>query len=274
MKKTILLMAALSLVALQACKEEKDTPVLNVVDSGTCGAQGSNLTWTLKNDGTLTIAGNGAMENYDDETEPSWTDYLEYISTVVIQDGVTGIGESAFSGCTSLTSITIPGSVMNIGEYAFYGCSFTSVSIPENVTNIEAGVFIFCSDLTSVTIPEGVTSIGREAFYYCTSLASITIPGSVMNIGKSAFSSCSSLTSVTISEGVESIEGGAFYNCTGLTRIAVKAPIPPAIDTNELWGSFGGVDTFVPVYVPASSIEAYRNGEWGQYFNNIQPISY
>ena len=308
MKKTILLMAALGLVALQACKEE-DTPAANVVDSGTCGAQGSNLIWTLEGDGTLTISGRGTMEDYEitglegfgpdedpsDYTKAPWADYREYISSVVIQEGVTSIGNRAFGGC-GLTSVTISNTVMSIGKEAFYEAGLTSINIPpsvtsigenafmssdltsvalsEGLTNIGAGAFCYCSELASITIPESVTSIGEYAFNGCSSLTSVSIPESVTNIEAGVFIFCSGLTSVTIPEGVESIGSEAFRDCTSLTRIAVKAPIPPAIDSNEYSGSFGGVDTFVPVYVPASSVNAYRNSEWGQVFNNIQPISY
>lgn len=273
MKKTILLMAAIGLVALQACKEEENAPAANVVDSGTCGAQGSNLTWTLEGDGTLTISGRGTMEDYD-ETDPSWVDYQDYISAVVIQDGVTSIGNEAFFNYMDLTSVTISNSVKSIGESAFWQCGLTSVVIPEGVTDIKAGAFCYCNELTSITLPESVTNIGEYAFNGCSSLTSVSIPESVTNIEAGVFIFCSGLTSVTIPEGVESIGSEAFRDCTSLTRIAVKAPIPPAIDSNEYSGSFGGVDTFVPVYVPANSVNAYRNSEWGQVFNNIQPISY
>ncbi len=272
----MLFMAALSLVALQACQKEEDTPVTNVVETGTCGAQGSNLTWTLNADGTLTIRGKGAMEDYDydGETEPPWTDYRGYISTVVIQDGVTSIGNYAFFNYWDLTSVTIPNTVTSIGESAFWQCDLTSVTIPEGVTSIGAGAFCYCGELTSITFPNSVTNIGEYAFNGCSNLTAITIPESVTNIEEGVFIFCSRLTSITIPEGVASIGSDAFRDCTSLTRIAVKAPIPPAIDSGEFGGSFSGVDTFVPVYVPANSINAYQNSAWGQYFNNIQPISY
>lgn len=267
-------MAALGLVALQACQKEEDTPVTNVVEIGTCGAQGSNLTWTLDTDGTLTIKGKGAMEDFDGETEPPWIDYQDYISIVVIQDGVTSIGDDAFFQC-GLTSVTIPESVTSIGEDAFFNClGLTSMDIPEGVTNIGAGAFCYCGELTSITFPNSVTNIGEYAFNGCSNLTSITIPEGVTNIEAGVFIFCSGLTSITIPEGVASIGSEAFRDCKSLTRIAVKAPIPPAIDSGEFGGSFSGVDTFVPVYVPANSINAYQNSAWGQYFNNIQPISY
>ena len=122
-----------------------------------------------------------------------------------IPEGVTSIGNGAFSYCTSLTSITIGDSVTSIGDRAFEGCgSLTSITIPNSVTSIGDGAFWECTSLTSITIGDSVTSIGEAAFYYCTSLTSITIPEGVTSIGDRAFYWCISLTSITIPEAFHS----------------------------------------------------------------------
>ena len=109
------------------------------------------------------------------------------------------IDQSAFSGCSSLASVTIPSSVERIGHSAFSGCyNLAGITIPDGVTSIGNGAFHGCSKLTSVTIPDSVTSIGDWAFYDCTSLTSVTIPDSVTSIGKGAFSGCSGLREITI----------------------------------------------------------------------------
>ena len=124
---------------------------------------------------------------------------------VAIPDGVTSIGDRAFSGCSGLTRVTIPNGVTSIGFGAFEDCSsLTSVTIPDSVTNIGEWAFSCCSGLTSVTIPDGVTSIGFCAFEDCSALTSVTIPNSVTNIGERAFRDCTGLTNVTIPSGVTS----------------------------------------------------------------------
>ena len=186
--------------------------------SGTCG---NNLTWTLADNGTLTISGTGDMWNWGYNGAP-WYSSRAYIVNVVVESGVTRIGGGAFYRCESLTSITIPEGVTSIGDIAFRYCiSLTSITIPEGVTSIGNGAFCYCHSLTSITIPEGVTSIGDEAFYSCHNLTSITIPDSVTSIGYSAFCYCESLTSITIPEGVTSIGYGAFYYCESLTSITI-----------------------------------------------------
>ena len=186
-------------------------------ETATSGTTG-DCTWTL--DGTvLTISGNGKMYNYAYLDKSPWrTDITE----VIIKDGVTSIGSSAFDGCSSLTSVTIPDSVTSIGGSAFYGCSsLTSVKIPNGVTIIESYTFHGCSSFTSITIPDSVTSIGYSAFYGCSNLTSITIPDSITSIGRYAFEGCSSLASTTIPNSVKSIGNGAFWDCSSLKDVYI-----------------------------------------------------
>ncbi len=135
---------------------------------------------------------------------------------------VTSIGDSAFYGCSDLTSISIPNSVTSIGSSAFRECSgLTSVSIPNSVTSIGNIAFSGCRGLTSITIPNSVTSIGYSAFYDCSGLTSITIPNNVTSIASNTFSGCRSLTSVTIPYGVGFIGNYAFFDCRSLTSITI-----------------------------------------------------
>ncbi|MDY5301162.1 MAG: leucine-rich repeat protein [Prevotella sp.] len=115
------------------------------------------------------------------------------------------------------TNYTIPNSVTTIGDWAFVGCdSLTSINIPNSVTTIGKGAFSGCSSLTSINIPNSVTTIGDWAFAGCNSLTSINIPNSVTTIGKCAFWWCDSLTNINIPNSVTTIEDGAFCGCENL----------------------------------------------------------
>ena len=221
----------------------------DIVDSGTCGAEGdgSNLTWTLDREGVLTISGSGDMYDYGLSDAP-WYGIRSRVKSAVIADGVTSIGYKAFDDCTSLTSVTIPDSVTSIGDSAFSGCtSLTSVTIPDSVTSIGDSAFSGCTSLTSVTIPDSVTSIGDWAFSYCTSLTSVTLPDSVTRIGERAFYYCTSLTSVTIPDSVTSIGNGAFKGCTSLTSVTIPGSV-----TRIGVGAFASCTSLTSVTIPDS----------------------
>ena len=135
---------------------------------------------------------------------------------------VTSIG-SAFSYCSTLTSVKIPKSVTNIGNKAFYYChSLTSLTIPNNVTKIGEEAFFNCYELTSLTIGNSVTDIGAYAFYNCNKLTSISIPNSVKTIGTAAFEKCSKLTSIDIGCGINRIMEGAFNECYNIDKVIIR----------------------------------------------------
>ena len=138
-----------------------------------------------------------------------------------IPDGITRIGNDAFSGCFKLTSVTIPNSVTSIGFYAFSGCiGLTNIIIPDSVTSFDLA-FMGCSGLTSVTIPNGITNIGHATFAECSALTSVTIPDSVTSIDTAAFSGCSGLTSITIPNSVTDIGNESFYGCSKLENMTI-----------------------------------------------------
>ena len=194
--------------------------------------------------------------------------------------GTRGIGGSAFSGCSGLTSITIPVSVTSIGASAFYNCSgLTSMTIPSSVTSIEASAFYGCSGLTSVTIPSSVTNIGSSAFYNCNGLTSMTIPNSETSIGSYAFYGCSglrevtvpqyvcnngmsgvfsssyqSITNVVIAEGTTSIGASAFYNCSRLTSVTIPSSVT-SIGASAFYNCSGLTSVTIPSSV--TSIGSY-----------------
>ncbi len=199
-----------------------------------------------------------------------------------IPSSVTSIATHAFSGCASLTSVTISTSVTSIESAAFRFCTgLTTVTIPNSVTNIGGGAFYGCTRLTAITvdednstygsmdgvlvdksrtkliqfppgktgnhtIPSSVTNIESFAFYGCT-LTGITIPGSVTSIENYAFAYCSSLSTVTISSGLKNIRDGAFAYCNILTHVT----IPDTVDAIEQF-AFADCTNLMSLLIPNS----------------------
>ena len=191
------------------------------------------------------------------------------LTSISIPQGVTTLGLRAFCGCTSLTSISLPQSVTTIGNSVFQNCtSLTSISLPQSVTTIGNLVFQSCSILTRICIPQGVTTLSLYSLNYCTSLTSISIPQSVTTIDYS-FRYCYSLTSISIPQGVTTISANAFQDCISMAIYRFFATTPPTIQSN----TFSSIPSDCIIYVPAESVEAYKNANyWRNQASKIQPM--
>ena len=262
---------------------------------------GDGLTYSFdKSSNTLTISktgeGTGKMYDYDSNAsgQPTWSDHYQTdVHTVIIEDGVTSIGDCAFFSCILLSSVSIPSSVTSIGNKAFYCCfKLTSIEIPENVVSIGSEAFEQCG-IASIVIPNSVTSIGSEAFRSCENLTSVSIPNSMTSIEYGLFQLCSGLTSVIIGDGVASIGSQAFYGCSSLTTVMIgnsvtsigsfvfcncsnltdvycSAEVVPGTKSNAFSGS--PIET-ASLHVPEASIDAYKTTAPWNGFGNILALS-
>ena len=210
-------------------------------NSGICG---DSLTWFYdENTSTLTISGEGAMYDYPyDDSE--WYDLKSEIVNVIIEDGVTSIGSSAFELFVNLKSITIPESVTVIGAYAFGECdSITKIVLHEGVTKIGDGAFANCDYLDTVVIPGTVTEFGDYVFAHCDRLANVTLCDGLTDIGLDTFAHCTSLTDIVIPEGVTSLRGENFAGCVNLKSITFPVSV-----TSIGYGVFGDCVNLQDVY--------------------------
>lgn len=211
------------------------------VDGGSCG---NHLRWRFDDDYTLTIYkstpnGSGEMDDFWYSTyndSPPWSrkmstispDYSGLIKKVILEEGVTSVGNDAFYSCSAIESVTVPEGLTRIGSRAFSGCiKLPQIRLPESLTTIERDAFAGCTVLEELRIPAGVTVIGSGAFSNCWKLETIILPPGITEILDETFSGCKSLTSVAIPAGVTDI-GDAFGSCGKLSVIYYGG-------TEEMW---------------------------------------
>lgn len=221
------------------------TDISDAEESGICG---DNLKWNFDDTSmTLIISGIGAMTNYYYDEAP-WYFIHQIIQHIVLEDGVTTIGNDAFFDCISLSTVTIPNSVTSIGEWALE----------------------FCSALPSVIIPNSVTSIGEYAFFGCSSISSITIPNSVTSIGRSTFYGCSNLTFAVVSKNLTKIDPSAFFKCEMLRDFYCYADNVPTTSFSPFELS---IIENATLHVPSTSIYIYKAVEPWKNFKEIVALS-
>ena len=245
-----------------------DTEV-TVLRSGTCG---TGVQWVVTSDGLLSITGSGNMKDYTQSSGTPWNGSLcTSISKIVIEEGVTSIGNRAFEGLIFVTDVDIPSSVSRIGEYAFASCEhltgieipygvteigsyafrgcvrLSDVSIPSTVTTISKGMFETCSFISRIVIPNSVTTIGQYAFQNCRTLHDIALPNGVTTVGDSAFTGCTNLESFVIPDGMTSIPGWMFSSCNALKTVSIPSNI-----TSVERSAFIGCEALTDVYFSGS----------------------
>ena len=214
---------------------------------GTCG---EDLTWVLVN-GCLTVSGNGPMADYSELEMAPWQEYADLIQRVVIDDGVTSVGDLAFYHCSALASVSLSETVQTLGDLAFAGCTaLTQISLPA-VQEIRRGCFFRCEKLVNLDLPDTLRQIGSQAFYMCQSLAGIVIPNGVESVGDSAFSYCTSLVFVRVEAPITVLPYWTFYGCESLNALY----LPDTVTTVEE-GALSECDSLF--YVDGGSPEAKK----------------
>lgn len=200
-------------------RETYPTTDIWTVFAGGCG---ENVTWELTNDGILTISGSGAMDDYTAAEEAPWYDQRNYILGVVVEEGVTHVGDYAFAGYPSLYAVSVASGT--VGNQAFCKCNaLLAVDLLEGVTDIGERAFAECASLMAVSFPSTLQSVGGESFHSCVSLSSVSC--AARTIGKDAFNGCESLVSVNLLEGVEEIGACAFFTLQELRAVHIPSSV-------------------------------------------------
>ena len=248
-----LLSLALSLVMVLAL-----LPAAQAADKPTSGTCGAGLTWTFSGR-TLTISGTGAMEDYTAGYLAPWKrgrdstksddDFFGIsggVQRIVVEEGVTYIGNHAFDGAWSLTSVSLPGTLTGIGDEAFQYCAkLTDIRLPEGLTSIGRRAFSGCENLTALSLPDSLTTMGPSVFNRCKKLADISLPSGLTEVGYGIFDECKSLRSVDLPDGMTEIGMAFFEGCTNLTHVT----IPDSV-TEIGMDAFSGCESLTSLDLP------------------------
>ena len=204
-------------IEFRLCADHREVPDVN---DKICG---ENLTWSLDIEtGILTISGTGDMYNYSVSEAAPWYSHQPYIKSVVINDGVTSIGDYAFTDLPNLTKVTMANSVETIGSCAFEKCiRLSDIKISTGILSIGSYAFYECNSLESITIPDSVTELGENSFYNCNALKNLIIGDGLEVIGYNSFALCSNLKYVEIGSNVKRINGHAFSYCRNLQTVVL-----------------------------------------------------
>ncbi len=240
----IMIISTISLIPFEAFANE----------SGQCG---ENLSYEYDSStDTLTISGTGDMQDYNWFSSP-----FEgmYPSKIVIEEGVTSIGDCAFQSCDWTREISIAGTVEKIGSYAISYCySLEYITIPGSVTTIENNAFYSDYGLTSLILPDSVTEVGDNAFASCSSIESVTLSKNLTKIPESMFSGCVKLSEISIPYGVKEIGQSAFFDAVSLERVEIPESV-----TSIGFGAFSGCAKLTEITIPSSvnivNTQAFRD---------------
>lgn len=254
------LLLALALVVPVAVVMPVPVRAAETVASGSCG---TSVNWTLTDDGTLRIAGTGAMANYRSGTMP-WYYYESVITNVIIDSGVTTVGEYAFYDFDNIVSVVMADSVTALGTRCFYSCgSLASVVFSASLKYIWSYSFCSCVKLTSVTFPETLSYIGTNAFQLCNSLVTVILPSSVKSTLDYCFANCSSLMYVTSYAQTPPTCGTTIFDsCSKLTWISVPYGFSDEYKAASGWSTYAGFITENEyVYVSTPNVQTSFDGQ-------------
>ena len=217
------------------------------------GQIGTDLEWKVTGDGALTVLGTGVIPDYSVSSAP-WAPYVDYVSSIVVKEGVTGIGASAFRGCDAVTDVVLPESIKTIGEYAFAGLGFDDIFLSSSIESIGRGAFSGCAALGWIELPSSIQTIEAELFDGCAALAEPTLPTTVKEIGAYAFRNCDALTRIIIPANVAKVGEGAFFGCDALMSVNFRSR------STEIYQSETTIPAGVLLYgYCGSTAETYAN---------------
>lgn len=190
------------------------------------------------------------------------------LTSVKLPDNITSLGDETFMTCSKLSVIELPKKLISLGQYCFMNCNITKLTLPNSITTIGQGCFYSCSNLETVTLPQNITNLPASCFRDCKKLSGITLHEGIVSLGESCFTGCSSLTSIKLPKSINKITGsmfnGCFENCSNLSEVTCLWNNLDDIDVANC--TFNNIFSEARLYIPKGTTEIYKAKEpWSNF---------
>lgn len=190
--------------------------------------------------------------------------FCHNLTSVKLPDNITSLGDETFMTCSKLSVIELPKKLISLGQYCFMNCNITKLTLPNSITTIGQGCFYSCSNLETVTLPQNITNLPASCFKDCKKLSGIILHEGIISLKDCVFENCLGLTSIKLPKSINILAGGCFKGCSNLSEVTCLWNNLDDIDVAN--STFNNIFSEAKLYIPKGTTEIYKAKEpWSNF---------